>query len=178
MPTTNRPPRIAAAVLAGLVVFAFDARAANQTSKETYNSAAALIYQSASLIFTCLSNGKKKNLETAKLGKDALDSLQAASRKLGELKDWDNDKFEAPSGTEALVNRVATELKVSPAEFKSVHVRTFATQAVEEMAKLVGGWTDCSAPFKTNADYIKFIGAKVNLERATQLAEIAYVPKR
>lgn len=91
----------------------------------------------------------------------------------------DNDKFEAPDGgTEILVKRVATELKVSPAEFKSVHVRTFATQAVDEMARLVGSWTDCSAPFKTNADYIRFIGAKVNLERATQLSEIAYVPKR
>jgi hypothetical protein len=166
-------------VLAGLAVFAFEARAANDKSKELYNLAAAAIYQSASQIFICLSNGKKKDLQSTKLGTDALKQLELANERLADLKGWDNEKFEiSDSGTSALVKMVSAELGVPPEEFKSVHVRTFAIRAVDEMAKLIGGWTDCSAPFKTNADYIRFIGAKVKLERATQLSEIAYVPKR
>jgi hypothetical protein len=124
-------------------------------------------------------DGKPTNA-SYKLAYDTMALLDKARSAIDSLGAWDRDSFEVPEDdlvTKGLVEAIAKDLKIEPKEFRAEHVRKYTIHAIGQMMDIIGKWSDCSAPFRTNRDYVEFIRAKVQLERATQLSEIQYVPK-
>jgi hypothetical protein len=175
--------RIRRGLLGGIVSLCIGTSAYGQTpqSEQAFKDASQNVIDAAVSIFQCLSAGKKEKSEAVKIDK-AIGLLQKASQQYEMLERERGHKAFKPQGdgltlTIKLIRDFAEDPEVKlPNKLETEgQVAELNRRSIEILTEVIKGWHgSCSTPFKEKKRYIELIGAKVRVEKASQLGEIAF----
>jgi hypothetical protein len=170
-------------IISAIVTLCIGTSAHGQTpqSEQAFKDASQNAIDAAVAIFQCLSAGKQENSEALLIDK-AIGLLQKASLQYEMLQRERGHKAFKPQGADLTLTikliqdfSQDPEVKLSNKLESEGQVAELNRRAIEILTAVIKGWHgSCSTPFKEKKNYIELIGAKVRMEKASQLAEIAF----
>jgi hypothetical protein len=176
-------PRIQLRLLSAFASLCVGISAHGQTpqSEQAFKDASQSAIDAAVVIFQCLSAGKKDKSE-AVLINQAIGLLKEASQQYAKLRRERGDKAFRPKGADVeLTVKLIEDFNQDPQVKLSNKLETEGQVAdlnklsIDLLTRVIQGWHgSCSTPFKDRKKYIELIGAKVRVEKASQLGEIAF----
>ena len=167
----------ASGLLAGaLLAVSLSVPAANAESEKAFKDASAHFLNASSLIFACLSQARgglaKQQLYDAIKELDSADNDYAVLRKLRAGKEFSAEDFVQQ------VNVIKRELGIDTAIKLEEEVIDFNQRELRALKKQIEGWKgNCDIPVKQKQEYLKLFNSKIRVERASQLAEIAFAQR-
>lgn len=170
---TRRMIRLAA-VLAGLFVLPADvAWAATPESDAAFRGASAKVWDATALIFKCLAHARS-GLAPAELH-DADTRLQGAIDAYTDLRKLRGGKEFQPGDFGKQATRIESELELKNPIKLEEEVIVLNQEEIAGLKSQIATWRGrCEVPTRNPAVLLKLFEAKIRVERASQLSEIAF----
>lgn len=167
-------------LLLALLGAPFQAQAQTDKTTELFRDASTAVIDASALIFECLSAAKKDKTAPSKIH-DAAKLLKTATDKYETLMGQRGGKeFVRPKEHEDLIARISSDFRADPVlKWQGAKTEGEIAQlnydAIRGLQKTIESWQgQCQIPTRNIQAYVDFIGAKVRVEKASQLAEIAF----
>ena len=163
-----------AALLGGLFILpASGAWAATPETEAAFKAASAKVWDATALIFKCLADARS-GLAPAKLN-DADNKLQDAILAYEELRKQRAGKQFQPGDYAEQATRIELELKPgSPIKLEEEVIKINQDEIAGLKAQIAAWHGRCEVPTRNPTAFLALFKAKIRVEQASQLSEIAF----
>ncbi len=174
---TRRTVRLAAALALVLAWPPHVASAATKESDQAYKDASARVWEATSLIFQCLASARSG------VGPQL---LYDADKKLGLALDAyanlsklrDGKEFEPGDAYVVEVDQIKRYLGIDGKIKLEEEIIVLNRHEIDALRKQIADWHGkCETPVRKTSELLRLFEAKIRLERASQLSEIAFAQR-